>query len=181
MTGQKINAPAPGAPPPATTDGGKKLKTIEETTQMIMKYNKKLLQFEQLDKAIVALELPIKGIEKEALDTQKISKRAEKRLEVSKVMEERDVKECSTFARTLGRSLLLQAHPDKLNRDPTVQERTKFESLQTAHVTLGSASKLRQYLNEGSIHKSKLPSKTSASSSSTAKKKNKKGKVRVNV
>ena len=110
------------------------------------------------------------------MDAQKIAKRAEKRLEISKVMEERDIKECSSFARSYGRILLSHTHPDKLGRDPTVQDRALFLAIKTAHATLGNASKLRQYLNRASVHAAKLAPTTASSKTSTTSRGNNKKK-----
>ena len=143
---------------------------LQEHNRLIQELDSKMKEFDTLQKE--------NDVEHQAfLVSEKKMQRSEKKLKLTQTLEEREIKTCSTFVRSFGRKLLLEAHPDKLNRDPTEEERNKFESLQLAHSTLGNKDKLRQYLTDSSILKEKFEKvlKKNTKDGDTGKKK-KKGK-----
>ena len=144
---------------------------LQEHNRLIQELDSKMKEFDTLQKE--------NDVEHQAfLVSEKKTQRSEKKLKLTQTLEEREIKTCSTFVRSFGRKLLLEAHPDKLNRDPTEEERNKFESLQLAHSTLGNKDKLRQYLTDSSILKEKFEKvlKKNTKDGDTGKKKKKKGK-----
>ena len=148
-------------------EGKASIESIQRTQKILTEHNKLFQEESDIFKLIIEMEKGIQTEHKEMQDAQAATKRAEKRLKLCKTLEEREIKECSKFTRSFGRKLLLETHPDKLNREPTEEERTRFESLQLAHATLGNIKTLRRYLSDGSVLAAKMASTTSSSSSSS--------------